>query len=343
MNSEEYEKKIYDLNQLLEISKSLNSTLDVNILIESLLYTIMGQLKVVNVGIFLKNFFDDGVYRLHRNYKGFELRHGYNAEISSESSIIQLMTDKPKCYTVGELIEWCPEDQCIGVLQTLLPSLIIPMIAKGGLVGFIIVSEGVDGEVFDAEEQEHVLNIALFGAIAVHNSVLFEMASTDMMTKLKLRHYLLTILEKNYRECARQEGTFAIIMLDIDHFKKLNDTYGHTCGDIVLVEVAKIIRHSVRKIDTTARYGGEEFIILLPDASVKIATTVGERIRKLVEEMKVDFEGEEVGCTISIGVALFDKEKDFRPESVIKRADLALYRSKENGRNQLTISVDGGT
>ncbi|MBN2509383.1 MAG: sensor domain-containing diguanylate cyclase [Spirochaetales bacterium] len=342
MTTEEYEKRIYDLSQLLEISRSLNSTLDINILLDSLLYTIMGQLRVINIGIFLQNYFDNSVYRLQRNYKGFDFLHGNNLEIPSASPVLRKMAEKAKCYTLGELAREFPGDPGIEMLQDILPSLIIPMVSRSGLVGFIVVGEGVDGEIFTEDQQNFVLDIALFAAIAIHNSVLFEMASTDMMTKLKLRHYFLTMLEKTYEEAVRRGKVFAVIMIDIDHFKKLNDTYGHPCGDDVLIEVASIIRNSVRKIDVTARYGGEEFIILLPDISLDAATTVGERIRTHVEQMTVEFEDTNVGVTVSLGVALFDKTIDFSPESVIKRADLALYSSKESGRNRLTVSREKG-
>lgn len=335
----EYEKKIFDLQQLIEISRSLNSSLDFAILIDSILYICMGQLRVLNAGLFIKDQLEHRHFSLHRNYKGFEIDHSFEYVISEESELLKLLKDSPKAYMLGELAELLqPSDPSLEVLRRLTPSLIIPLAAKGTVNGILVLGEGMDGESFSAENKEYILTIGLFAATAIQNASLYEMATTDMMTRLKLRHYFLTSLGKAFERAAVNEETLSVMMLDIDHFKLLNDTYGHSCGDCVLVEVANIIRASIRRMDVAARYGGEEFIILLPEADGEMAAVVAERIRSKVESTLFPYEEEKIRTTISIGVAELNGEKDFTSEALIKRADIALYQSKDRGRNRVTRS-----
>ena len=338
MTTDEYEKRIYDLSQLLEISRSLNSTLDINILLDSLLYTIMGQLRVINIGIFLKSFFDNSVYRLQRNYKGFEFLHGANPEIDADSPVLRKFSEKAKCYTLGELAVDFPNDPCITVLQEILPSLIIPMVSRSGLVGFIIVGEGVDGEIFSDDQQHFVLDIALFAAIAINNSVLFEMASTDMMTKLKLRHYFLTMLDNTFTDAIQHDKMFAVIMIDIDHFKKLNDTYGHQFGDYVLKQIASIIKSHSREVDICGRYGGEEFLVIA-NLNETNAVQFARKLHDAIETETFEHPSAVVKVTVSIGIAECNNEVKTKQE-LIERADRAMYKAKRDGRNLVRVWKD---
>ena len=335
----EYEKRIFDLQQLIEISRSLNSSLDFAILIDSILYICMGQLRVLNAGLFIKDQLEHRHLSLHRNYKGFEIDHSCDYLIYEESELLKTLKHSPKTYTLGELAELLPpSDPSLEVLRRLTPSLIIPLAAKGTVHGILVLGEGMDGESFSRENKEYIMTIGLFAATAIQNASLYEMATTDMMTRLKLRHYFLTSLGESFERAVRGGETLSVMMLDIDHFKLLNDTYGHSCGDYVLVEVANIIRAGIRRVDVAARYGGEEFILLLPDADGKMASAVAERIRSTVESTIFLYEEENVRTSISIGIAELNRERDFTSESLMKRADIALYQSKERGRNRVTRS-----
>lgn len=335
----EYDKKIYDLKQLIEISRSLNSTLDFPILIESILYICMGQLRVLNVGIFIKDQLEQDHLSLHRNYKGFEIDHDFDYVLQEDAELLELFNREPKAYMLGELARLVPGDeQSLSVFRQLTPSLIVPLVAKGTVNGVLVLGEGMDGELFSEESKEYIMTIGLFAATAIQNASLYEMATTDMMTKLKLKHFFLTALGEQFERSVRKSQNLAVIMLDIDHFKILNDTYGHSCGDFVLIKVADIIRSSIRRVDVAARYGGEEFVVLLPEADREMAVAVAERIRKKVETQLFRYEDQEVRTSISLGVAELDPEKDFISESLIKRADSALYQSKHGGRNRVSAA-----
>ena len=126
------------------------------------------------------------------------------------------------------------------------------------------------------------------------------------------------------------------MIFDIDHFKKVNDTYGHQAGDTVIQSVARVLREQLRDTDIAGRYGGEEFVVLLPDVDAAGARVFAERLRLIVERLQVSHDGQVIPFTISLGVADLS-EPSHDHQQVIQWADQALYNSKRNGRNQVTV------
>ena len=165
-----------------------------------------------------------------------------------------------------------------------------------------------------------------------------KLANVDALTGLPNRRAILHRLDEQIKHAKRYSEELGLLMLDIDHFKKVNDLYGHLIGDDVLEEVAKLVRQNIRDVDTAGRYGGEEFIIVLPKAGVSSALAVAERIRKVIEaaEMK-DSEGNEFSVTVSQGLSVYKRGED--EHSLLSRADDTLYRAKENGRNRVETST----
>ncbi len=160
---------------------------------------------------------------------------------------------------------------------------------------------------------------------------------TDELTGLANRRRLTTELEREVRRSDRHGHSFAALMLDVDRFKRFNDSYGHPAGDAVLQRVAGVLRDNARDVDTVARYGGEEFLVILPETAAPGAAYVAERIRDAVERERFTPEpgGAEVGVTVSIGYAVFPGHAR-TPEALVEAADQALYRSKEGGRNRVS-------
>ncbi|WP_020407436.1 GGDEF domain-containing protein [Hahella ganghwensis] len=161
---------------------------------------------------------------------------------------------------------------------------------------------------------------------------LYEQAArTDELTQLPNRRDMQQHLEKEYFRYKRHGSYFSIILLDIDHFKNINDTYGHDAGDYVLVEFAHLLRESCRKVDTAARWGGEESLVLLPDTSMVQALATAERFRKRVEAAALTYKGQKISFTTSCGVCSISQTKELG--SMLKQADINLYQAKLKGRN----------
>ncbi|WP_422658831.1 sensor domain-containing diguanylate cyclase [Paenibacillus sp. EC2-1] len=167
-----------------------------------------------------------------------------------------------------------------------------------------------------------------------YNAILVELSVTDKLTGLKNRRYFQEKLEELIVRYSENEQPFSVLIIDIDHFKKVNDTWGHQAGDLVLKQLADtLIRHSLRE-DTVARLGGEEFVLLLPDADAAASKLRAEALRVAVLQTPWEL----VTITVSIGVATMTSEDS--DVTLLEKADQALYASKENGRNRVTHSLD---
>ena len=161
-----------------------------------------------------------------------------------------------------------------------------------------------------------------------------QMARTDPLTGLSNRRVLVEAAEAEFKRCKRAGGMFALLMIDIDHFKRVNDVYGHEGGDQALISLANIFSASVRETDLVARYGGEEFVFLLTNTAETGAAEMSERLRASVESNVTDLGGQTLTVTISIGVSSFSRaDEDWF--DVMRRADQALYEAKASGRNQV--------
>ena len=164
-----------------------------------------------------------------------------------------------------------------------------------------------------------------------------ENALTDQLTGLYNRRYLEEILDKIAASAIRENSLLGILMLDVDYFKKVNDTYGHDAGDEVLKQLAKVMVNSVRESDFVVRFGGEEFLIILQNIKDEEAIKkVAEKIRENFEHTKINVGGKTIKKTVSIGISIFPKHTD-RIWEAIKYADLALYKAKHSGRNRVEV------
>jgi len=165
-----------------------------------------------------------------------------------------------------------------------------------------------------------------------------QLAITDPLTNIYNRRIFNEIAVKEWQRAKRSKSSLAVIMFDIDHFKKVNDTYGHLIGDQVLIHLADLCQSNMRSMDVFARYGGEEFIILMPDAELNSVRQTMERLRITIQkEPMTTSEETDVYVTISAGIANWNDNEDINIKDLIHRADQALYHSKEAGRNQVTV------
>jgi diguanylate cyclase (GGDEF)-like protein len=164
-----------------------------------------------------------------------------------------------------------------------------------------------------------------------------EIAHTDPLTFLSNRRQIMGNLQREVAQSDRYGKALTIFMVDIDHFKRVNDTFGHAAGDRVLQALANELREGIRVSDTIGRYGGEEFIILLPGTLIKPASNLAGRLLKAVRAASVDIGQATIQCTISIGIAQYRIGAETW-EELLERADKAMYVSKNNGRDQWSVA-----
>ena len=166
-----------------------------------------------------------------------------------------------------------------------------------------------------------------------------QLAVVDELTGLYNRRYFDRHLSLMFTKAQQQGRHMAVMMLDLDHFKQVNDTHGHGAGDDVLREFALRLQRNIRGVDLACRYGGEEFVVLMPDTDIAISGAVAERVRAAVADRSFEIEtGGELRMTVSAGIAAIENA-DMNPEALLRRADVALYKSKNDGRNRVSAAA----
>lgn len=332
---EDLEKRIYDLRNLIEIGMSLSSTLEFENLVESILYSIIGQMFVDKVAIILQVDIDVNNFYVHM-CKGYDECFEKDDIILRENSpLIHYFESGASPRRVAELAQNPIFIAELDKFQPLDPELFVPMLSKEKINGLLVLGRKIQGTEFTDADIEFLTDLARFAAIAVENSRLYRMATIDRKTRLYVHHFFLERLEEEIKRSQRYGEPLSLIMCDIDHFKNFNDTYGHQQGDMLLKELGAVIRKSIRKMDIAARFGGEEFSIVLPETRLLGANSVASRIRKQVEAYQFSGQKNPLHVTLSLGVAEYDKTRDRCADDLIKRADTALYKAKKSGRNRV--------
>lgn len=334
----QYEKRIYDLEQLLDIAKSFCQNLDFGNLLESIVYICMAQMHVLGAEIFVRDLITNECFILETD-KDFSSDKKVSIPVSTPITAKLLEAKKP--VTFDELKNAVGECKDLAAIEKLSPTLIVPLIQKNHLNGMLILQERIaieEDTSYTDYEQSQIMSIASLASVAINNAALMEMSSTDMMTHLKLKYYFFNYLTEAIDSAFLKKENIAVLMFDIDFFKKFNDTYGHECGDFVLISVADIIKKSLRDVDVASRYGGEEFTVLLCDTDKDGAMIVAERIRSAIDEHDFVYNDQHLHVTISVGVSVFDADTNLvnSPNCFVNQADQALYVSKSNGRNRVT-------
>lgn len=213
-----------------------------------------------------------------------------------------------------------------------------PVMAKGRVIACLSLHKFA-GEPYEPAQAEQLLAFAGHAALALENARLFAevrlLAVTDPLTRLYNRRQFFVLAQHEFQRCRRARKPISLLMSDLDHFKRVNDTWGHVAGDVVLKAVASRFRNSLRANDVIGRYGGEEFAVLLPETDVGAAAQVADSIRLVVAGAEVETESDSIPVTVSLGVAGRAGESEETLDSVLRRADQALYHAKAGGRNRV--------
>ncbi len=228
-----------------------------------------------------------------------------------------------------------------GVLTQFRPSevFIEPLEFKGVVSGVLVAATGADLADERTEQLVHLFSRSI--GLAINNAVIHakfqKLAAIDGLTAIYNRRFGMERLKEDFNRAIRDRSSMSIAMVDIDHFKSVNDNYGHLVGDNVIKLVVAVIKDVLRKGDIVIRYGGEEFLMILHGASVKNATSICERIRNQVMDTKYRSNKQDIAVTVSIGLVSFPDESVDDEIQLIHKADQALYFAKESGRNQVIV------
>jgi diguanylate cyclase (GGDEF)-like protein len=216
-----------------------------------------------------------------------------------------------------------------------------PLMRRGERMGAIELINKTDGA-FTREDQSLVEMMLNPLAIAVRSVNFFEEAErltiTDDLTKLYNYRYLMRYIEADVKRCLRYKKKVSLLFIDVDGFKRINDTFGHLVGSQALAEIGQVFKRIVRETDVVGRYGGDEFVIVLPETPLSGAMVIAERIRKKVEECEFIAQNLSIRLTVSLGVANCPKHT-LTAEGLIKKADAAMYRAKELSKNSIKVAV----
>lgn len=234
------------------------------------------------------------------------------------------------------------EPTCPHIITPEASSLCLPMQAHGETIGLLHIAAADPQLLEDARPQRLAKRISEQASLAISNlklqHKLMIQSTHDPLTRLFNRRYLETTLEREISRAKRAAQNLCVMVLDVDHFKKFNDTRGHDAGDALLVSFAKLLQNKTRKEDIVCRYGGEEFVIVLPGASAETGLMHAQRLCEATREMEVTFAGQSLGnITVSIGVACFPAHGETQ-EELISKADAALYAAKHGGRDRALLA-----
>ena len=267
----------------------------------------------------------------HANLRSFPADQGLSGKVISSGQTIYIEDlendpDKENYLHFGET----------GYVRSVLA---VPMILRGKVTG-MLSTQSYTPRAFTSDDRSLIELLASYAAIAIENARLFsriqQLAITDPLTGVMNRRQLFEMGRLEFLRAIRFKHALSVIMMDIDHFKLVNDHLGHAAGDVVLCRLAKLVRTEVRAIDLVGRYGGEEFTLVLPETSLAMAGEVAERLRKKINTIFSTANKTLPQITVSIGVASLEPDsRDF--EDLVNRADQALYAAKDCGRDRVMI------
>jgi len=329
------ERKIEQLRYLNDVAVEIHSHIEIEHLLQDLVNI---SRRVIKAEMGVLTLLDEN----GENIKYFKVSMPNPSRIKEQpigKGLLDAVIRKGRTIRLDNITE---DSRSIGLppnhppIRTLLG---VPLVTNSSTVsGGLFLANKANNECFTLEDEEILLTITYQASVAIENARLYgqvqQLAVTDGLTGLLNHKEFHKRLDETIEGSKRYHYTVALLMIDIDHFKKFNDTYGHQVGDQVLRVVADVIKSQIRTVDVCARYGGEEFAVIVRDDDTSHSLILAERIRSTVYAYPIKHDGIRSQLSVSVGVACFPKDAE-NAEDFIKRADEALYMAKETGRNRL--------
>ncbi len=334
-----------ELAFFINVGKLLTSTLELNKVTEIIVANVQ---KIVSVEAWSLLLTDDKMGELYcavtkGSYLPGELK---DVKLKIGEGIAGIAAERGKPVIVRDVLKDKRCSKYFKDVKGLAPKdvLCIPIMSKKNIIGVLELVNKKNGRIFTKNEQELLLKFADQASMAIERASLYHkmanLAITDDLTKLFNLRYLYRVLDTEVKRCRRYHSTFAIIFLDLDSFKLVNDTHGHLIGSKTLVEVARMLAGSLRDVDIISRYGGDEFVIVLPHTTVEMAYKIAARIQNDINRHSfLTEEGLSLKITASFGVAGYPDHAGDETE-LLRIADGAMYTAKGMGRNRVVVASD---
>ncbi len=336
--NQDLDRKLFESSLLLEISNSTNASMNKDKIVNSILEIIISSFGYRQIELFMLNDTGDRIeYRKSRevseNDMGMKVFSDRNCrdlfEVPNLLNMIKISIFQNQSYAPTKASPLPGTQDVKGFL-------IIPVRAGNKVIGALQCLKQNVLEVFSEDEVDSLMGIASHMTLTLENLTLHSLSNTDSLTQINNVRYFKAQLQKAVNSSLLTQSPTSVIIGDVDHFKKFNDTYGHALGDEVLKRVAQTLKNESRDQDIPARYGGEEFVVLLPDTPEQSAFEQAERIRQAIENLNIESDSGTLKVTMSLGIATCPLHTD-KVDELIKLADRALYLSKNRGRNQSSL------
>ena len=321
------EKKLHELYSIFDVARQLKSSLNLEQIVNYTTLTLMGHYGMEVVAVYLPSEENENEL-VPYFWRGLPDEALAGTGFSIDSAFCQGMIEEDAPQFMKGLARKFRGTPELKVLEQVSCVICVPLIVNLQLRGLITLGQ----RIFTEEEgQDEDLGFLVTSssliAAAIENARFFNMAITDSLTKLFTRRYFQIRYDEEFKRAHRYQNPLSVLMLDINSFKNLNDTYGHPFGDVVLKKIAVICKDVLRSIDFPARYGGDEFIIILPETPQDGAQRTADRITQAVAEEEFTFEGKRIPVGVSIGVSNYPADTEDQM-MLLKKADDDLYRIK---------------
>lgn len=329
-----------NLALLQRASQTVTATLDLNQVIEQLLRVVVELVQADGGSVWLWSSEKEGRLDCLSILRQSNIQEPASAGLAFSEELIGWVAKQGRPLLVNDVQNDArfPSQSDLSVGAPITNVIAVPIQFREVTKGALMVSNKKEGN-FDENDLFLTQTLASNAAIAIENARLFtdvqRLSIIDDLTGLYSRRHFLTLADHEFQRAIRSGHDFVALMIDIDHFKQINDKYGHLAGDKVLKMLAEGLRTSLRSMDIIGRYGGEEFVILLPETNLSTAKHIADRMRTHIENSSYETEQGTITITISVGLAAYSSNsKDL--ESMLTHADKALYISKAAGRNRVS-------
>ncbi len=227
------------------------------------------------------------------------------------------------------------------IFSSLKTEIVIPIKGYSGLYGLIFFGAKILDDSYTKSELDYIDRLIKFISVGIQNNIHYNNSVKDSKTGLYNHTFFIRRVNEEIARAYRSRLYFSLMVIDIDHFKKLNDRFGHLAGDEVIISIANNLKYHLREMDVISRFGGEEFSVLLPETKGAEAEIIAERIRKSIQKMEVKYNDNLLKVTVSIGVSVYSWSLNPDSTNLFNKADEGLYSSKKDGRNRCTLIKSG--